>query len=102
MRKLVPVGLATFDEEWRDDTLRTLYLNAQSGIRSVVYNVEAEVVRNLLSKDVIRETRNAYPENFLNNNTATDRLLDKLLASSTIIGPIAMYVRCKTDSALRT
>lgn len=43
-------------EESLDDNLRTSFQNAQSGIRSLVYNVVEQVVLDMQRKDAIGET----------------------------------------------
>lgn len=59
VRDLVTEDLTTLVEEFLDNILRASYLNAQSGIRSVLYNFVEQVMLNRLRKDVIGQTLNA-------------------------------------------
>lgn len=83
-----------------DDTLYLSYHKAQSGIRSVLYNVMEQEILDLLRKKVIGETLNAGIAKFFDTDAAPVRLSKKLLTSSSFMALITTFVRRKTDSAI--
>lgn len=52
--------LSSMFEELQDNTLRTLFHNAQRGMRQVVYDVVEQLILDLVRKDVIEEKLNAH------------------------------------------
>lgn len=80
--------------------MRTSYHNAQSGIRSVVYNLVEQVMLDLFRNDFIGEKFEAHVAKAFDTEAAADRLLNKVLTSGSFIKPIATVVRRKRDSAI--
>lgn len=83
-------------EESLEDKLQTMLHSAQSCIRSVVYNVAEKGMLGLLREEVIDDTQEAHIANFLNTIVAGDKLPKRVLTSSSIMAPIARFVRRKT------
>lgn len=80
-----------------DDVLRRTLYDAQSGVWSVVYKVPDQVTLDLLRKDVIRETPGAHIANYFDTDAAAEGLSKRMLTASSLMGPIATFVRRKTD-----
>lgn len=53
---------------------------------------------DLLRKDIIRETLEAHKAEFINTDTVANGLWKKLIASSSLMQPIATFVRHKSDT----
>lgn len=60
MGQLLTEELATLVEESLEDVLHTSYYNAQSVIRSFVFNAVEQVMLDIFRKDVIGETLKAH------------------------------------------
>lgn len=80
--------------------MRTCYRNSQSGIRSVVYDVDEQLMLDLLRKDVIGEKLDRHIAKFFDTEAATDGLSKKLMTSSSFMAPIATFVSRRPDSAI--
>lgn len=76
-------------EELLDNILYTPYHNAQSEIRSVVYNVEGQEMLDRLRSNVIVDTVDAHKANLLDTNAGTEKVSKKSLTSSSFLAPIA-------------
>lgn len=96
---LVVAKLSTLIEESLDDILRKSLHSAQNGIRSVIYNINAQVMLDLCHKDVIGDTMDAHIAKFLDTNAAADRLSQRLLTLSTFMSPLVTFMRRKIDTA---
>lgn len=93
--------LVTMVEEPLDDILRTLFLNVQSGIRSVVSSGIEQVMLDLLSKDVIGETLDAHIMENAEQDAVAEVLAKRLLAPGWFMALVATLARRETDSAMK-
>lgn len=100
VKQLVSEEITTLVEETWEDIIRTSYHDTQSVIGSVLYNVVVQVILDLLPKEVISETLEAYLVRFFDTYAAAYRLSKKLLASSSFMALIATFVPRKTDSVI--
>lgn len=64
LKEIITNELSTMVEETLQNTLRAFFLNVQSGIRSVVYNVVEQLVLDLLHQEVIAETLETHIAKF--------------------------------------
>lgn len=87
-------------KEWLNNILRTSFHNAQSSIRSVVYNVFEPAMLNLLGQDVIDETLDAQIAKFFDTDAATEGLSKRLLTWSSFMEPIGTLDRRKTNKVM--
>lgn len=55
------------------------------------------VMLDIFRKDATRDTLDDYKAKFLDTDAASERLLKKLLMSSSIMAPLVTFVRRKTD-----
>lgn len=69
----------------------------QNGIPSVLYNFYGQVMSNLLLRNALRETLDAYIKILFDTNAATDRMSKRLFASSLFMAPFANFERPKTN-----
>lgn len=65
-----------------------------------MYNVVEQERLDILRKDVIEETQDAYRAKLFKNDAVADRLSKKLLSSSSLTAPIATIVRRRTDTTI--
>lgn len=82
-----------------DEVLRKSFSRAQSGVRSVVYNVVGQVMLNLLCKNVIEETLDAHVTNNMITYEVAKGLSERLLTLCSFMVPIVTLVRRKPDLA---
>lgn len=82
-------------EKSLEDSLKTSFHNSQSVIRSVVYKVVKQLVWDLLRKDVIGEAIHPHIANVSDTDAASEGLSKMLLTSSSVMPPIATFVRRK-------
>lgn len=101
MKDLVANELSTLIEESLDDILRMSLHNAQSEIRSFVYNVIEQAMLVLPRREVIRDTWNVQTENLFHTDAAADRLSQRFITANTFMEPIATFVRRKPDNAMK-
>lgn len=83
-----------------EDIQRKSLPNAQSGIRSVVFNVVQDMIFGLLRKDLTAETLDAHIAKSLEPDTAIDGLSRRLLISIQFMTHIGTLMRRKRDSEI--
>lgn len=98
MKRWVSGEIVMFVKKSPDNILRTLYLNARSGIQSVVHTILEQEVLYLLYKDVFGETMDDNIAKFLDTDSAANRTLEKLLTSSSLMVQILRTIQPKTDT----
>lgn len=87
-------------DELLDDILRKLIHNGQSRIPSVVYNVDEQMMLDVLVKNVMGDTWDAHIAKFFHTNAAVDKLSQRLLILNTVITPITTFLRPRTDVSM--
>lgn len=92
IKELVMTELATMDEESLDDIMSTSLHNAQSAIRSVVYNVVEWFMLDLLYKDFIREMLEQHIEKLFDTYAAPEGLSRRLLASRSFVAHYVTFL----------
>lgn len=102
MKQLVAEELATLVliEELLDDILRLSHHNAQSEIRSAMYNVREQIMLDLLRKEIIGETLGGHVAKLLDTDAAINRLSKELLTSSLFVALIVTFVQLENGSAI--
>lgn len=88
-------------EKALDEVLRKTFHNGQSGVGSVVYNVVEQIMLDLLFKDVIGECFDAHIAKAVDMDEAAEGFWSRLLSSSSLMAPIATFIRQKTDMGYR-
>lgn len=77
---------------------RTSFHNARNRIHSVVYNVVEQVMLDLTRKDVHGGMLDAHVARFFDTDAVTEVILNRLLASSSIMETIKTFLSRKTEN----
>lgn len=91
--ELVANELLTIIEDLLDDILRKSIHNAQVGITSVMYDIDEQVVVELLHKDVDGDTLDAHIAKFFDIDAAADWLSKNLLTSRLFMASMATFLK---------
>lgn len=68
--------------------------------RSVVHNVNMQVMSDFLHENIIYKALDAHITKFFDTSSATSRLSENVGKSSSFIVPISTFVRGETNSAI--
>lgn len=97
--ELVKHERATMVDEPLNGVLHKMIHNAESGLRSVLYNVVEQVMVDMLQRDVIGKTLDAHIAKFLCTDEVAEGVSTRLLTLPFLMAPMGTSVRRKTDTA---
>lgn len=94
MEKKVIKEISALVVESLDDILQLAYLNKRTGICSVIYDVDEQVLLHLIRRDVICETLDRHTSTYFNFDDADAKVFGQLFSTNSFITPIAVVILC--------